>query len=220
MSRVRAFTELITNFFRKPVTVEESFSFLPENFRWMPQRDAEKCTGCGACLERCSSGATTIRNVEGKKIVSVDSYMCIFCGRCADTCPETALSLTREAMSGSEMKSDGITPYSTDPKYSTHADVNSEDYDRFIGMVSMAHYQGEPKPTTDTELELQKCSCCGEYMPATSKHLQAIRERTLNNLEPETAKVIEEDMKLYLTACVPCRQKHSLEWNTHPRKFI
>ena len=43
---------------------------------------------------------------------------------------------------------------------------------------------------------------------------------TLANLEPETAKVIEKDMDKYLSACISCRQKYSIIWGTHPRKWI
>ncbi len=57
-------------------------------------------------------------------------------------------------------------------------------------------------------------------MPVTQKYLKVIRQRTLDNLQPETAKVIDKDMEKYLTACIACRQKNSLIWGTHPRKWV
>lgn len=194
-TKLKAFGELITNFFRKPVTVKESYGFTAENFRWLPRRSADLCTGCGACNERCSSGATSLTDANGERIISIDGLRCIFCGRCADVCPEKALDLTLE------------------PKA---ADDTSDDTKR----VSLSHGSEEPKPTVDTTLKLQKCRICGEYMPVTEKYVAVVRERTLNNLKPETAAIVGKDMEKYLTVCVNCRRKYSLEWDTHPRKFI
>lgn len=67
---------------------------------------------------------------------------------------------------------------------------------------------------------MQHCSVCGQIMPVTEKYLKVIRQRTLDNLEPGTAKVIDKDMEKYLTACIACRQKNSLVWGTHPRKWV
>ena len=51
--------------------------------------DAELCTACGVCLERCQMEAL----VEGGEYVEVDAARCIGCGLCVDTCPEEAVSL-------------------------------------------------------------------------------------------------------------------------------
>ena len=50
--------------------------------------DEEKCTGCGICLDTCSSGAVLIESVA--RIVPEH---CIGCGRCAERCPQGAISL-------------------------------------------------------------------------------------------------------------------------------
>ncbi len=42
MSRIKAMFELFLNLFRKPVTVSESYGFLPETYRGLPRRDADK----------------------------------------------------------------------------------------------------------------------------------------------------------------------------------
>jgi len=196
MSRLKAFFELAGNLFRRPVTVHESFGFLPDAYRGLPRRDDDKCTGCGACYERCSSGATKLTDVGDQRTIRVDGYNCIFCGRCADVCPEKALALTFEGFPA--------------PK----------DEQELVSRIDLNRYAGEQPPTEDTTLKLQRCSVCGEIMPVTEKYLKVVRQRTLDNLQPETAKVIDKDMEKYLTACIACRQKYSLIWGTHPRKWI
>lgn len=196
MGRIKAMLELIGNVFRKPVTVPESYGYLPDTYRGLPRRDADKCTGCGACYERCSSGATKLIDEGEKRTVRVDAYNCIFCGRCADVCPEKALVLNFEGMAA------------------------SKDEQELFARIDLNRYGDEKAPTEDTTFALQRCSVCGEIVPVTEKYLKAVRRRALDNLKPETAKVIGKDMEKYLTACITCRQKHSLIWGTHPRKWV
>jgi hypothetical protein len=94
------------------------------------------------------------------------------------------------------------------------------DPDKCVEKVDLSRYGPESPPTTDTTLKLQRCSVCGEFMPVTEKFLHVVHDRTIDNLKPETAKVIEKDMEKYLTACITCRQKYSLIWGTHPRKWV
>jgi hydrogenase-4 component H len=196
VSRLKATFGLIANLFRKPVTVHESYGYLPDTYRSLPRRDEELCTGCGACYERCSSGATKLLDEGEERTVSVDGYNCIYCGRCADACPEKALALNFE---GKEA---------------------AKDEQELLARIDLNRYGDEKAPTEDTTFELQRCSVCGEIMPVTQKYLKVIRQRTLDNLEPETARVIDKDMEKYLTACIACRQKNSLIWGTHPRKWV
>ena len=198
--KIKAFAELASNLFRRPVTVSEAYGFTAENFRWLPHRDADKCTGCGACNERCSSGATSIKDEGENRTISIDGLQCIFCGRCADVCPEKALDLL-------------ITEKSADAH-------DPEAQYKNMMRVSLSHGSEEKKPTVDTTLKLQKCTSCGQVMPVTEKYLAVVKDRTLNNLKPETATIIERDMEKYLKTCIACRRKHSLEWDTHPRKWI
>lgn len=56
----------------------------------MPAKvDAEKCTGCEACVDSCPSEA--IKMVEEKAIIEVDN--CVDCGVCVDECPVEAISM-------------------------------------------------------------------------------------------------------------------------------
>lgn len=53
--------------------------------------DADKCTGCGACAERCPMGAITM--TDGKPVT--DSS-CVGCGQCASVCPEKGRILAKK----------------------------------------------------------------------------------------------------------------------------
>lgn len=61
-------------------------SFAPSRFR--ASVDADACTGCGACTDRCSFGAIGVG-----EIAVVDGQKCMGCGNCVRACPVDALSL-------------------------------------------------------------------------------------------------------------------------------
>jgi Pyruvate/2-oxoacid:ferredoxin oxidoreductase delta subunit len=54
--------------------------------------NAEACSGCGTCHERCYFGAISWKDGEGSESV-VDSDRCMGCGLCQVTCPEDAIAL-------------------------------------------------------------------------------------------------------------------------------
>jgi len=53
--------------------------------------DAEECTGCGTCIERCQMDALTLVD----DISVVDRDRCIGCGICVPTCPSEAIKLEK-----------------------------------------------------------------------------------------------------------------------------
>ncbi|MFX1559684.1 MAG: 4Fe-4S binding protein, partial [Promethearchaeota archaeon] len=53
--------------------------------------DADLCTGCETCIDRCQFGALSIP----EDITVVDPKRCIGCGVCAVVCPEGALKIER-----------------------------------------------------------------------------------------------------------------------------
>jgi uncharacterized Fe-S center protein len=56
--------------------------------------DAETCTGCGTCVDRCQVNAV---NIDGKLgVSSIDLNRCIGCGNCVVTCPTGAMSLLKK----------------------------------------------------------------------------------------------------------------------------
>ncbi len=61
---------------------------------FLVQKDPQRCTTCGTCVERCQMEAI----FETDDGVEIDLARCIGCGLCVSTCPQGALSLVaREA---------------------------------------------------------------------------------------------------------------------------
>jgi ferredoxin len=52
--------------------------------------DADKCTGCGLCVQFCPQGAIIIQ----AKVAVIDYRLCSKCGICAETCPAGAIRTT------------------------------------------------------------------------------------------------------------------------------
>lgn len=51
--------------------------------------NADLCTACGICVDRCRMDAITL----GDEVAEINRKRCIGCGLCVSTCPEDALSL-------------------------------------------------------------------------------------------------------------------------------
>jgi pyruvate formate lyase activating enzyme len=63
---------------------------------------AEKCTGCGTCVEACPNGA--IRLIDGKS--KTDREHCTWCGKCVSVCPNEARSIIGREMTAEEVFED------------------------------------------------------------------------------------------------------------------
>jgi electron transport complex protein RnfB len=59
---------------------------------FMANLNADTCTGCGICVERCQMEALHL--TDGKAVL--DLKRCIGCGLCVSTCPSDSLSLMRK----------------------------------------------------------------------------------------------------------------------------
>ena len=55
--------------------------------------DADECTSCGACIERCQVNAIS----ENDGVTTVNQNECIGCGLCVTGCPTEAAKLVRKA---------------------------------------------------------------------------------------------------------------------------
>ena len=60
--------------------------------RYRAAIDAELCTGCGTCHDRCYFGAIAWEN-GGGSVSRVEDSKCMGCGLCRVTCPEEAIEL-------------------------------------------------------------------------------------------------------------------------------
>ncbi len=79
----------------------------PETYRAEPdiQVFAERCIGCGACLERCQHEARAL--VGGQVVFYRDR--CVACGRCAQTCYARSLILVGETKTAEEVVAEVLT---------------------------------------------------------------------------------------------------------------
>lgn len=69
---------------------------MSSEFRGLIKIDAEKCVGCGACVNVCPPNALEMLETEDKKVLRYYAGRCIFCWRCVDVCPVKAIKGTRE----------------------------------------------------------------------------------------------------------------------------
>ena len=53
----------------------------------------ENCIACTLCFLTCPSNAISVKVVEGKRILEIDSKLCTGCGLCVKECPTCALVL-------------------------------------------------------------------------------------------------------------------------------
>lgn len=73
----------------------------PEGQRFAPELRLfhDRCSGCGACLERCPRGALTLTETG----IRCDRRRCDGCGACLEACPEGALELFGRPMTAQEV---------------------------------------------------------------------------------------------------------------------
>ncbi|MGM0598086.1 MAG: ATP-binding protein [Myxococcota bacterium] len=62
---------------------------------FLPEIDAEACTGCRKCLEVCPVDALELSENKEKNTVRVNTDLCLGCGVCANNCATGAISMKR-----------------------------------------------------------------------------------------------------------------------------
>ena len=94
--RPQAFVLGISRILGAEMDAKETYWHSPEGFRGRHRFHDEKCIGCGACAQVCSSEAIRIEEVKGVRVVRVDYGKCTFCAFCQDRCPTRAIELTQD----------------------------------------------------------------------------------------------------------------------------
>ena len=94
--RPQAIVSAIAKALGVPLDEKEDYWGVPEGFRGKHEFDAEKCIGCGACAQVCSSDAIEVIDEDDKRLVKINYARCTFCGFCQDECPTQAIRLTKE----------------------------------------------------------------------------------------------------------------------------
>jgi NAD-dependent dihydropyrimidine dehydrogenase PreA subunit len=61
-----------------------------DKIKWFPTIDYDKCTGCMACLEKCSHNVYSEEN--GKPKVKNPNNCVVGCTGCDEVCPQKAIS--------------------------------------------------------------------------------------------------------------------------------
>jgi len=76
-----------------PLVIKEGLK-LCDPSRFEAEIDADLCSACETCLERCYFNAIESMETEvGRSVMRVISDSCMGCGLCQSTCPEEAISL-------------------------------------------------------------------------------------------------------------------------------
>ncbi len=76
-----------------PSAIGQTYSHI-EGVRGKPEFDSTLCTGCKACVKRCSDNAIGVIETNEVRTLSIDVTRCMYCGRCAEICPVQALTMT------------------------------------------------------------------------------------------------------------------------------
>ena len=97
--KLRELREAIKALVKGPYT--SRFPYEPhkpyEGFRGKPEFHEDECTGCGACVQVCPSGALSMQDINGKRILTIRWDICIFCGQCQANClTEKGIILSEE----------------------------------------------------------------------------------------------------------------------------
>jgi NAD-dependent dihydropyrimidine dehydrogenase PreA subunit len=58
---------------------------------YKPEVDAEKCVGCGECVDVCP---VEVYELQDEKSVPVNADECIGCESCVEACPQEAITVT------------------------------------------------------------------------------------------------------------------------------
>ena len=109
--KLRELKEAIRALIKGPYT--SAFPYQPhipaERFRGRSEFHEQDCMGCGACSQVCPAGAIDMRDINGRRVLTVDWELCVFCGQCQANCPtEKGIMLSREFDLATTKKGEGL----------------------------------------------------------------------------------------------------------------
>jgi Ni,Fe-hydrogenase III small subunit/ferredoxin len=91
---------------------------LPERYRGLPEVDATRCAGAGACarcVESCSAGALELgQGAGGARELRFDLGRCLFCTDCQEACPAGAIRMGRDYRLATRAREDLVLAPATD----------------------------------------------------------------------------------------------------------
>jgi formate hydrogenlyase subunit 6/NADH:ubiquinone oxidoreductase subunit I len=117
------FVDVLTSFFRRPVTEKYPFErhAAPERLRGKLVWDPTKCTGCQLCSKDCPSNAIELITIDKAKKQFVVRYhmdRCTFCAQCVKNCRFKCMGMTSEGWELASLNKEPFTVY-----YGKDADI-------------------------------------------------------------------------------------------------
>ena len=141
-----------------------------------------------------------------------DEEKCIGCGACFSSCSSKAIT----------MLNDGdkriIQVYYMRCIFCGRCEeICPEEGIKLSDKFELATLDGD-KAFVTVSFDLVKCERCGTLI-TTTRQMEKVKERILEEIDPNVKETVERDLEKYMTLCPKCRRILSYELNTNTRKF-